>query len=98
MSFFRRCIMALLSIMATSAHGQLVINNAQYNNSRTGANLNETVLNTSTVNSDQFGKIFSHPVDDSVYALPLYIPNMEIPDKGIHNVVRSDDEQHRVRL
>lgn len=53
---------------------------------RDGANLNETVLNTSNVNSQQFGKLFALPVDAQVYAQPLYLPNLTIG--GVrHNVV-----------
>src|SRR5262249_7707216 len=35
-----------------------------YNNQRTGANLSETVLDTTNVNAGQFGKLFQLPVDD----------------------------------
>ena len=53
---------------------------------RDGANLSETVLNTSNVNSQQFGKLFALPVDAEVYAQPLYLPNLTIG--GVrHNVV-----------
>jgi hypothetical protein len=34
-----------------------------------------------------FGKIFSYPVDASIYAQPLYMPSVNIPGKGVHNVV-----------
>jgi hypothetical protein len=53
---------------------------------RDGANLAETVLNPSNVNSQQFGKLFSLPVDAQVYAQPLYTPNLTV--SGVrHNVV-----------
>ena len=53
---------------------------------RDGANLNETTLNTTNVNSQQFGKLFSFPVDGQVYAQPLYLPNLAV--NGVrHNVV-----------
>jgi len=53
---------------------------------RTGANLNETVLKTSNVNSSTFGKVFELPVDDQVYAGLLYASNVTI-DGANHNVV-----------
>ena len=53
---------------------------------RDGVNANETVLNTSNVNSQTFGKLFALPVDAQVYAQPLYLPNLTIG--GVrHNVV-----------
>ena len=56
-------------------------------NDRTGARLDETVLNTSNVNTKTFGKLFSRQVDGQVYAQPLYVPNLQIPGKGKHNVI-----------
>src|SRR5579864_4542466 len=65
-------------------------------NSRTGANLNETVLNTSNVNVNQFGKLFSIPVDGQIYAQPLYVPNLSIPSQGTHNVLYVATEANTV--
>jgi hypothetical protein len=64
-----------------------VIATAQYDNARTGANLLETILTPQNVNAAQFGRITSFLVDADVYAQPLYIPHLEIPGKGSHNVV-----------
>ncbi len=53
---------------------------------RDGANLSESVLNSSNVNSHQFGQVAALRVDAQVYAQPLYVPNLNIG--GVqHNVV-----------
>ena len=54
---------------------------------RTGQNLNEVALTTGTVNRNQFGKLFSYPVDGYVFAQPLYVEGVNIRNQGIHNVV-----------
>ncbi|HEY6289980.1 MAG TPA: choice-of-anchor D domain-containing protein, partial [Terriglobia bacterium] len=53
----------------------------------TGQNLNETVLTTGNVNSNQFGKLFSLPVDGQAYAQTLYVQGLKIPGQGTHNVI-----------
>ena len=55
-------------------------------NARTGQNTSETILNTSNVNVNQFGKLFAMPTDDQVYAQPLYVPGITI-NGGVHNVL-----------
>ncbi len=65
-------------------------------NNRTGANLQETVLNTSNVNPEQFGQLFMYPVPGHVYAQPLYVSNVSIPGKGTHNVVYVATMNNRV--
>lgn len=49
-------------------------------NTRAGLNDNETLLNTSNVNVQRFGKLFSLAVDDEVYAQPLVVGNVPIAD------------------
>ena len=66
--------------------GQVGVLTQHNDNSRTGANLNETVLNTSNVNVNQFGKLFSRIVDGQIYGQPLYAPGVAI-GQSIHNVV-----------
>ena len=69
----------------------------QHNDSgRTGANLAETVLNTSNTNVAHFGKLFSRSVDGYIYAQPLYVPGLDIPGKGTHNVVYAATEHNSV--
>ena len=53
---------------------------------RDGANLNESALNTSNVNSQSFGKLAALPVDGQIYAQPLYLPNINIGGV-MHNLV-----------
>ena len=59
---------------------------SQYDFARTGANLQEGVLNPSTVDATHFGKLFLRKVDDSVYALPLIVPGLDISGNR-HNVL-----------
>ncbi len=58
----------------------------RYDNSRIGLNAQETVLAPANVNQNQFGKLFSLPVDGQVYAEPLYMQNVSI-NGAVHNVV-----------
>ncbi|HEV2480469.1 MAG TPA: T9SS type A sorting domain-containing protein [Puia sp.] len=59
----------------------------RYDLQLTGANLTETTLNTTNVNTRQFGKLWSYPVGGQVYAQPLYVSGVTIPGAGIRNVV-----------
>lgn len=57
-------------------------------NTRAGVNSQEYALDTATVSSAAFGKLFSCPVDGFVYAQPLYVANLLIPKDGKkHNVI-----------
>jgi len=68
--------------------GQTVSVLTQHNDlSRSGANPNEKILNTSNVNESLFGKILSLPIDGFTYAQPLYVPAVSIPGQGTHNIV-----------
>lgn len=78
------CIMSLLRY---SAAAQVTVWTAQYGNDRTNANLGEVVLTPATVNAGGFGKLFTRTVDDSMYAWPVYVPNLMIPGVGPRNVV-----------
>jgi len=65
-------------------------------NARTGLNAKETVLTPSNVNAKRFGKLFSYPVQGQIYAQPLYLPNVNIPGKGAHNVAYAVTEHDQV--
>ena len=60
---------------------------ANYDNSRTNANLRETVLSPSSVSADRFGRIGSFPVDGQIYGQALYAAGIQIPGNGVRNVV-----------
>jgi hypothetical protein len=53
---------------------------------RDGANTHEYALKPSNVTASTFGKLFSCTVDESIYAQPLWIPNLTI-SSAKHNVV-----------
>ena len=81
-----RCILGVfLTALCFPAHSQVVT--SQNDNARTSANLHETTLTPANVNARQFGRIFTLKVDGDIYAQPLYLPNVDIPGKGRHNVL-----------
>jgi len=73
--------------LGVSLAGSAQVLTAQYDNARTGATVGETILSPANVNASRFGKVFSLPVDGDVYAQPLFFPRLEIPGKGVHNVI-----------
>ena len=76
-------LIAAILILPTQAQ----VTTSQYDNARTGANVHETTLTPQNVNAARFGKLFALQVDGDIYAQPLYLPGVEIPGKGKHNVV-----------
>jgi hypothetical protein len=75
-SFLRPCVSQTVSVL--TQHNDLT---------RDGANPNEEVLTTSNVNEASFGKLFSLPVDGFVFAQPLYVSQVSIPNQGTHSVL-----------
>ena len=77
-----------LSLLALApARGQVNVLTVHNDNFRTGLNTNETILTPTTVSSNGFGKLFTRNVDGPIYAQPLYVSNLPIPGKGVHNTV-----------
>ena len=70
-----------------AAGAQVNVLTQHNDNFRTGQNISETVLTPANVNAGSFGRLFSQPVDGAIYAQPLYMSKVNIPNQGVHNVV-----------
>ena len=76
----------VLGCSSIVAAAQVNVYTRSNDNSRTGANLQETILTPANVNSTNFGKLFTIATDGQIYAQPLYVSNLAIAG-GTHNVV-----------
>ena len=88
-------LVVLIALLSSFGFAQVSVLTQHNDNSRTGQNLNETYLNTSTVNVSNFGKIFTRAVDGYIYAQPLYVPNLTIQGQ-LHNVIYVATEHNSV--
>ena len=86
MRYFRNVIAAIFLIGLNLAHAQVNVTTYHYDNNRSGANTQETILTPANVNSTQFGKLFSTAVDGYVYAQPLYLAGVSFSG-ATHNVL-----------
>src|SRR5215510_13595718 len=77
----------VLAIGSIPAKLSAQIATSQYDNQRTGTTLTEKILTPQNVNNHQFGKLGSFKVDGAVYAQPLYLPELDVPGRGTHNVL-----------
>jgi hypothetical protein len=59
----------------------------RYNAQRTGANLEEHILNVASVSSPEFQKLFTIPTAGQVYGQPLLVPQVAFPDGTLKNVL-----------
>jgi hypothetical protein len=83
----RLSIVGLILFFAMSTAASAQITTAQVDNARTGAYLRETALTPRNVNPRQFGRLFRLKVDGDIYAQPLFVPGVEVPGKGKHDVI-----------
>ncbi len=85
----KRLVVLLLCALMATVTSAAPISVLTYHNdiARTGRNTNETVLTLASVNSSNFGLLFTYPADGYVYAQPLVLPNVSIPGNGVHNVL-----------
>jgi hypothetical protein len=85
----------LLSSLPLPLPAQVPVPTSRGDNTRSGANTNETLLTPENVNKNSFGRLFKIPIDPdpqfpyatTILAQPLYMPNVNIPGQGTHNVV-----------
>src|ERR1039457_7586297 len=86
-SYIRRlCATSFVCLVFLSGLARAQVTTFHNDNSRSGQNIQETILTPANVNSLQFGKLFSLATDGVLYAQPLYLPGVTIGG-GIHNVV-----------
>jgi len=79
----------------SNGFGQVSVLTQHNDTSRTGQNLQETLLNTSNVNVANFGRLFSLPVNGNIFAQPLYVPGLTIGAETL-NVVYVATSQNNV--
>lgn len=84
----RFLVMSLFALGVHSfASAQVSVLTSHGDNARTAANTHEVLLTPSNVDKNNFGRLFTYPLDYQSLAQPLYVPNVNIPGKGVHNVV-----------
>jgi hypothetical protein len=77
----------IICLFSGLVHAQVDVLTRSYNNARTGANLNETVLTVANVGEKTFGRVFSRNVIGQIYAQPLVVNGVVLPGKGAKNLV-----------
>src|SRR3984957_11942923 len=77
------CCIALALAIPSGAQ----ITTSQYDNSRTGATSSERYLTPNNVNAQQFGRLGAFKVDGAVYAQPLFVPSVDVPHQGRHDLI-----------
>jgi len=74
-------IWSLLQFQAPGTHAADALTQ-HYDNARLGAVLDETILTTATVNTTNFGKLWTLYADGQVVAQPLYVSALQVNTAG----------------
>lgn len=80
-------LLLLLCITVLTSKAQTDVLTQHNDLSRTGWYAHETALNTKNVKAGSFGKLFSRTVDDQIYAQPLVMRGVPVPNVGKRNIV-----------
>jgi hypothetical protein len=67
--------------------GQVNVLTWHYDNQISGVNQSETLLTPANVNTKNFARLFTQPVDGYIIGQPLYVPGLNVQGSGVHNVV-----------
>ncbi len=78
---------ALFGAARLELRAQINVLTYHNDNSRTGQNTHESILRPENVNSSQFGKLYSVPLDGAVVAQPLVASNVKIGGDVVSHVV-----------
>jgi Glycosyl hydrolases family 31/Galactose mutarotase-like len=96
----RLACLAIAALVASQCWAQEAVNVVTFHNSndRTGRNLQEVVLNTSNVNVNGFGKLFSVALDGNSFGQPLYVASVHIAgaDRAMVYVATSNDSVYAI--
>ncbi len=84
-AFFAACILPF-ALPCVRSYGQVDVLTQHNDNSRTGANLRETVLTPANVNESQFGMLFKRVLDDQLYTQPLVVTGVAVGG-GVRDIV-----------
>src|SRR6266566_4960957 len=82
----RWLVLLLVVVTAANAHGQDVLTQRD-NNARTGVYIQPGLNPASFVPANHWGHLGSLLVDAAVYAQPLYVSSLVMPDGRQHNVM-----------
>lgn len=83
----RQALVVLATFFISIAQAQINVLTFHNDNARTGQNIAEITLTPANVTSSSFGKLFVINVDGKVDAQPLFIGGLNIPGRGVTNVL-----------
>jgi hypothetical protein len=74
----------VVTLIVNKASSSLTIHN---DNAHTSLNSNESILAPGNVSAGGFGKLGIFPVDGAVDAQPLYLSEVNLPARGVHDIL-----------